>query len=82
VYYTNQSFRSKGEIDRSPVNDPLEIQGSVYGYLQPLLDAAKYVGSPSEDGGGIVIRYDNRILINTPPGLSDYVDIETQQAVN
>jgi len=82
VYYTNQSFRSKGEIDRSPVNDPLEIQGSVYGYLQPLLDAAKYVGSPSEDGGGIVIRYDNRILINTPPGLSDYVDIQTQQAVN
>lgn len=79
VYYTDQSFLGN---DRSAVNEPLEILGSVYGDLQPLLDAAKYVGPPTLDGGGIVVRYDSRILINTPPGLSEYVDIQTEQAVN
>jgi hypothetical protein len=79
VYYTDQSFTGN---DRSPVNEPLEILGSVYGNVQPLLDAAKYVGPPTLDGGGIVVRYDSRIILNTPPALSEYVDVQTEQAVN
>jgi len=29
-----------------------------------------------------VIKYDIRILLNTPPGLSEYVDINTEKGVN
>ncbi|MFA5855472.1 MAG: hypothetical protein WC846_04320 [Candidatus Gracilibacteria bacterium] len=79
VYYTNQAFTGD---DRSAVNQSLEIDGSLYGDIQPLLDAANYVGPPSIDGGGLVVRYDSRIMLNTPPALSEYVDISTESAVN
>lgn len=79
VFYTNQAFTGS---TRSAVDDPLTIYGSVYGNIDQLLEAADYVGSPTVDGGGIVIRYDSRILLNTPPGLSDYVNVNSQKAVN
>jgi hypothetical protein len=79
VYYTDQSFTGN---ERSAVNEPLTFYGSIYGHIQPLLDAARYVGPPTLDGGGIVVRYDSRIILNTPPGLSEYVDVDTQQGVN
>ncbi|MBT4632181.1 hypothetical protein HOC00_04420, partial [Candidatus Peregrinibacteria bacterium] len=79
VYYSDQSITGD---TRSAVNEPLEIVGSVYGHVQPLLNEAKYVGPAGDEGGGLVIRYDSRILINTPPGLADYVDISTENAVN
>jgi hypothetical protein len=79
VFYTDQSFTG---TERSAVDDPLTFYGSVYGNIQALLDAARYVGPPTLDGGGIVVRYDSRIILNTPPGLSEYVDINTQQGVN
>ncbi len=83
VYYTDQSFN--GDIngdERSAVSGDLTFYGSIYGHIQPLLDAANYVGPATLDGGGIVVRYDSRIILNTPPGLSEYVDIYTEQAVN
>jgi hypothetical protein len=79
VFYTNQAFTG---TTRSAVYDDLVIYGSVYGNIDQLLEAADYVGSPTVDGGGIVIRYDSRILLNTPPGLSDYVNVNSQKAVN
>ncbi len=79
AYYTDQSFTGEG---RSAVDEQLFIDGSLYGDVQPLLDAANYVGPPTLDGGSVVIRYDSRILINTPPALSEYVDVETEKAVN
>jgi hypothetical protein len=79
VYYTDQAFDGD---ERSAVSDDLTIYGSIYGYIQPLLNAANYVGPPTLDGGGIVVRYDSRIILNTPPALSEYVDINTEQAVN
>ncbi len=79
VFYTNQAFTGD---DRSAVNGELAIDGSVYGDLQPLLNAANYVGPPTLDGGSLVIRYDSRILLNTPPALSEYVNVSTEEAVN
>jgi hypothetical protein len=79
VYYTDGKFTGD---DRSAVDQQLEIDGSLYGNIQELMDSANYVGSPSLDGGGLVIRYDSRIMLNTPPGLSEYVDVATEQAVN
>lgn len=79
VYYTNQKFDGD---ERSAVNEQLTVDGSFYGNIQTLIDRANYVGPPTIDGGGVVIRYDSRILLNTPPGLSEYVDINTEKAVN
>ena len=82
VFYTKQNVDTYGGAERSAVTDSLLIIGSVYGNIQPLMDKANYVGSPSEDGGGLTIRYDERILLNTPPLLSEYVDIQTHEAIN
>lgn len=79
VYYTDQNFTGD---ERSAVDQQLEIYGSIYGNIEELQKAANYVGPPTLDGGGIVIRYDSRILLNTPPGLSNYVDINSEKAVN
>ncbi|MFA5792991.1 MAG: hypothetical protein WC897_03935 [Candidatus Gracilibacteria bacterium] len=79
VYYTDQKFDGD---ERSAVNGDLTIDGSFYGNIQTLLNKAHYVGPPTMDGGSVVIRYDARIILNTPPGLSEYVDIETEKAVN
>jgi hypothetical protein len=82
VYYTDQAFTVPEGTERSAVNQPLEIYGSVYGYLQPLLDAANYVGSPLLDEGGISVFYSSLILLNTPPLLNEFVDVQTEKAVN
>ena len=79
VYYTDQAFT--GDL-RSAVNEQLTVNGSLYGNVEALLEAAQYVGPPTIDGGGLVIKYDSRILLNTPPGLSEYVDVNTENAVN
>ncbi len=79
VFYTDQKFDGD---ERSAVDEQLTIDGSLYGNVQTLIERAKYVGPPTVDGGGIVIRYDSRILLNTPPGLSEYVDINTEKGVN
>jgi hypothetical protein len=69
---------------RSEVDQQLVIYGSLYGNVQDLFDAAKYVGAPTTNtpGGGLVIYYDQRIILNTPPYLSEKVDIYTEEAVN
>ncbi len=50
--------------------NPLTINGSVFGNIGPLFKTRSYT-----DGGGtegaITIRYDQRIIQNTPPGLSE-----------
>lgn len=79
VYYTDQKFDGD---KRSPINEQLTIDGSLYGNVQALLDNAKYVAPPTISGGGLVIRYDSRILLNTPPALSEYVDVSSEKAVN
>ncbi len=79
VYYTDQGFTGDW---RSPVTGQLTIYGSIYGDVSELLTKANYVGSPNLDGGGIVVYYDSRILLNTPPGLAEYVDVNSEQAVN
>jgi hypothetical protein len=79
VFYTDQKFDGD---ERSAVNEQLTVIGSIYGNIQTLIERAKYVGPPTIDGGGIVIKYDSRILLNTPPGLSEYVDINTEKGVN
>jgi cysteine-rich repeat protein len=57
----------------------LEIKGSVYGNINSLLENRTFAGPANYDHGNVVIRYDERILLNTPPGLEEYVDIESER---
>lgn len=83
VYYTNQDFDGDSNgSSRSPVDQQLIIDGSLYGNIQPLLDDCRYVAPPTTEGGGLVVRYDSRILLNTPPSLSEYVDVSTEEGLN
>lgn len=64
---------SKGENEISLKG--LTVKGSIYGDILPLFQSRAYAGDPGKDEGGIVIRFDERILLNTPPGIGDIVDL-------
>ena len=57
----------------------LEVHGSIYGNLDRLLEQRTFAGPANYDHGNVVIRYDERIMLNTPPGLEEYVDIDSQR---
>jgi len=52
--------------------------GSIYGDIEHLFKYRTYAGDPTVDAGAVVIRFDNRIYLNTPPVLGELVSI-TQQ---
>ena len=54
----------------------LIIRGSVFGDLQPLINTRNFIGAPILDGGNVVIRYDNRAIRNTPPGLRNEINLQ------
>ncbi len=59
---------------RSPISEQLRIFGSVYGDVEPVLEDSGFVGPIELDHGAVVIRYDERVILNTPPGLAEYID--------
>ena len=70
---------STNSTDKGSSNKQLVIHGSVYGDLEPLINKRTFVGTPSLDGGNIVIRYNNRVMLNTPPGLKDETDLKWER---
>ncbi len=60
----------------------LVVKGSIYGDIKPLLKKRVYAGDPALNEGSIVIRTDERIFINTPPGLQDLVDVKSEITAN
>ena len=58
---------------------PLTVFGSIYGDIQDLLSHRKFSGDPASNGGSIVIRFDERIILNTPPGLQDILQLSENQ---
>jgi hypothetical protein len=53
----------------------LKVLGSIYGDIDPLFSKRIFAGDPGSDEGGIVIRFDQRIILNTPPGLRDILSL-------
>ena len=54
----------------------LTIRGSLVGDISNLFKYRRAVGAnPYQNQGSIVVKYDERILLNTPPGLTDLLDI-------
>lgn len=56
-------------------DNKLEIFGSVYGDIEPLFLSRLYAGDPAQEEAGIVIRFDERVILNTPPGLRDILTV-------
>ncbi|MBI2463921.1 hypothetical protein HYV57_03110 [Candidatus Peregrinibacteria bacterium] len=75
VYYTEKALKSSNGNS----HEKLVIQGSVYGNIEPLLQTRTGIGNLEKDEGSIVIQYDERIFLNTPPGLKDFVDIQLEE---
>lgn len=57
----------------------LKVTGSIYGDIDPLFGNRKYAGDPTLGQGGIVIRFDERIILNTPPGLRDVLNLSATE---
>ncbi|MBT7736629.1 hypothetical protein HN709_02990, partial [Candidatus Peregrinibacteria bacterium] len=66
-----------------PTGTPLEtsnlliINGSLFGDVYDLFKYRQGVGDPTKDEGSVTIKYDEKVLLNTPPGISDLVDVAT-----
>jgi hypothetical protein len=56
-------------------DNALQIYGSVYGDIEPLFLSRLYAGDPAQEEAGIVIRFDERVILNTPPGLRDILTV-------
>ena len=57
----------------------LTIYGNLFGNVNELFKNRIGIGDPLKDEGSVTIRYDERIILNTPPGISELIDI--QQAI-
>lgn len=69
-----------GKITTSPANvkttKQLKINGNLIGDVFDLFKNRIGVGDPTKDEASITIHYDERILLNTPPGINELIDIE------
>ncbi len=66
-----------GEISGSAKSEKrLTIHGSLIGNVYKLFRDRIAIGDPRKDEGAVTIKYDERILLNTPPGIGELVDIK------
>lgn len=56
-------------------DEQLTIYGSVYGDIDPLFAQRFFSGDPESELGGIVVRFDQRVILNTPPALRDILNL-------
>lgn len=61
--------------DEITYENALSITGSLIGDVNNLFSNRKASGDPAKDEGSITVHYDQRILLNTPPGLSELIDV-------
>ncbi|MFC1655927.1 hypothetical protein ACFL3C_03595 [Patescibacteria group bacterium] len=54
--------------------------GSIYGDLQHLFKFRTAAGDPRFEEGAVVIRFDNRVFLNTPPILNELVQLSISEA--
>ncbi|PIR54916.1 hypothetical protein COU74_04225 [Candidatus Peregrinibacteria bacterium CG10_big_fil_rev_8_21_14_0_10_36_19] len=70
-------------LQNSPTFDKiLNINGSLIGDVANLFENRQAIGDPLKDQSSITIKYDERILLNTPPGLGELIDINQLKIAN
>lgn len=72
----NGQFKAK-DGEKSDIT--LEVNGGLYGNVNNLFSNRIGIGDPRYDQGSVTIKYDERILLNTPPGIGELINI--QQAI-
>ena len=53
----------------------LTINGIMVGDVSNLFEQRRYVGNISNDEGSVTIKFSENFLLNTPPGLSELLDL-------
>lgn len=54
----------------------LTINGNLVGDVYELFANRRGVGDPTKNEGSVTIYYDERLLLNTPPGISELIDVQ------
>jgi hypothetical protein len=71
-----QVISAAGTDGQKKTKNQLTIYGNLIGNVVDLFTNRIHVGNASQDEGSVVIHYDERILLNTPPGISELVSVE------
>ncbi|NIA01932.1 MAG: hypothetical protein GWP15_00965 [Nitrospirae bacterium] len=88
IYMAVDTEGAEGEDGRFLAKDDkvsyklLTIQGSLVGDIYELYTNRKGVGDPLKDESSITVKYDQRILLNTAPGLNELIDISQLEVAN
>jgi len=64
--------------DATASEEQLTHYGSIYGDIEHLFKFREAGGDPSKEEGAILIRFDNRIFLNTPPVLGELVNVTSE----
>jgi len=77
VALSDKANPTKGQIksDGTVTTNNLTVRGSLVGDVSNLFLNRRGLGNPYKDEGAIAINYDERLILNTPPGLSNFLDI-------
>jgi hypothetical protein len=83
VYFVQEGDRADSgrlySLNNEPSYNQLIVYGSVYGDIEPLFLNRLFAGDPTLEEAGIVVRFDERIILNTPPGLRDVISYSSTE---
>ncbi len=75
-----KKLADKGQIRATEKSEiPLVVNGGLYGNVNSLFSNRVGIGDPRYDEGSITIKYDERLLLNMPPGIGELINV--QQAI-
>lgn len=68
----------RGQIKANGFTDIniLNINGNLIGNVLDLFRNRQYAGDPLKDEGSVNIHYDERILLNPPPGINELINLQ------
>jgi hypothetical protein len=83
---TSGENENSGQIksfENQPTYDTLlTVNGSLIGDVYDLFFNRRAIGDPLKDQGSITVRYDQRVLLNTPEGLNQLIDVRQLRTAN
>lgn len=88
VYFVQEGDRLNsgrlfsGSVEGVDSYEPLTVYGSVYGDIDPLFRHRLFAGDPGKEESSMLIRFDQRIILNTPPVLKDVLNVSQVQVAN
>ncbi len=65
----------KSAEGKAEFTNTLTVRGSLIGDVRDIFKNRRAIGDPRKDEGSITVRYDERILLNTPSGLNELINI-------